>query len=651
MPGSFAQDALLVHDEAHLEPAFQKLIEAIQYEQERCNEFATFQVMALTATTRSAQGSSDQPAFTLTQKDRDHPGIQQRIEAGKHLRLSSVEDDKQAASKIAEIAAGYKDAKAAVLVFVRTLEAVAAVELELKKTKRQVALLTGTMRGKERDDLVEQPAFKRFFKGAEPGETVYLICTSAGEVGIDMSADHMVCDLSTFESMAQRLGRVHRYGEPVDHVARIDVVHPKSFGKLDKKTGELRADEIEVRRFRTLEILRRLPALDDNVHDASPKALGELRERSDLPYKVEDAFLPEPAILPATDILFDAWALTSIRGPLPGRQPIEPFLHGIADWQPTETHVAWRHEVEVITGDLRHRNPPEDLLDDYPLKPAELLRDRSDRVFKQLERLASRHPDKPVWVLDDRRPIEVTTLKQVADKDRKDRINRCTLLLPPSVGGLAGGLLDGASEQADDVADTGASAAEPRVRVWTDDAEYEAKTARMRRVRRIEVPTSEDGDGEPLVWEWYESLPTGGGRTAAGKVTWKTHVDDVVRFAKQIVAGLSLPPEIAGAVITAAKLHDHGKKRKCFQFTLENFPVHSREYGVTCPTASVADYASGESKDAQSRIEEDRSWRSLAARSDWTCTRKRSRSRLPTTMAERSAIKAKSPTPPRRCGG
>jgi hypothetical protein len=28
--------------------------------------------------------------------------------------------------------------------------------------------------------LEEKPAFKRFLKGAEPGETVYLICTSAG---------------------------------------------------------------------------------------------------------------------------------------------------------------------------------------------------------------------------------------------------------------------------------------------------------------------------------------------------------------------------------------------------------------------------------------------------------------------------------------
>jgi CRISPR-associated endonuclease/helicase Cas3 len=53
--GFLGQDALLVHDGAHLEPAFQKLIEAIQCEQDRCKEFARFQVMELTATTRTTR--------------------------------------------------------------------------------------------------------------------------------------------------------------------------------------------------------------------------------------------------------------------------------------------------------------------------------------------------------------------------------------------------------------------------------------------------------------------------------------------------------------------------------------------------------------------------------------------------------------------
>ncbi|HLA76494.1 MAG TPA: type I-U CRISPR-associated helicase/endonuclease Cas3, partial [Vicinamibacteria bacterium] len=52
--GFLGQDTLLVHDEAHLEPAFQELITAIESEQRRCREggaqadFRGFRVMALT---------------------------------------------------------------------------------------------------------------------------------------------------------------------------------------------------------------------------------------------------------------------------------------------------------------------------------------------------------------------------------------------------------------------------------------------------------------------------------------------------------------------------------------------------------------------------------------------------------------------------
>src|SRR4051812_46931917 len=50
--GFLGQDVLLVHDEAHLEPAFQDLLVAVQTEQERCKEFRTFRVMELSATSR-----------------------------------------------------------------------------------------------------------------------------------------------------------------------------------------------------------------------------------------------------------------------------------------------------------------------------------------------------------------------------------------------------------------------------------------------------------------------------------------------------------------------------------------------------------------------------------------------------------------------
>src|SRR5208337_233455 len=82
----------------------------------------------------------------------------------------------------------------AVLVFVRTVDGVKTVRQVLTDKKDgvptdRVQVLTGTLRGLERDRLVkEDPIFARFLLKAPPdGRTVYLICTSAGEVGIDIS--------------------------------------------------------------------------------------------------------------------------------------------------------------------------------------------------------------------------------------------------------------------------------------------------------------------------------------------------------------------------------------------------------------------------------------------------------------------------------
>lgn len=586
--GFLGQDVLLVHDEAHLEPAFQELLIAIEKEQTRERErsgqlpWPQLRVMELSATTRS-DDADESTTFTLQQEDRTHPVAKQRIEAAKHLQLHQAKDDARIAEEIADLAlerrwvkdenGDARDTNAAVLIFVRALDDVKKVYDKLTNKKDgvpadHVQQLTGTMRGRERDALADRdPVFMRFLPeksrnpDVKPAEgTVYLVCTSAGEVGVDISADHMVCDLSTFDSMAQRFGRVNRYGNRTD--TRIDVVHPKSFGKIDRKTGELEADEIEKRRQKTLDLLRKLPALGGNQQDASPLTLSNLDADERLA-----AFAPKPMILLATDILFDAWALTSIRGAMPGRPPVEPYLHGIAEWQPPETSVAWREEVEITTGELLDRYLPADLLDEYPLKPHELLRDRSDRVFKHLETLAKWHADKSVWIVDGE-TIEVMTLGKVADKKRKERIDGSIILLPPSVGGLVNGMLDGSSPQSNDVADIPQPHPDARTRIWSDDPEYTNKTAGMRRVKTIEVDS--DNDEEPRRWEWFERFPEEGGRTAKKPVLWKTHVDDVVDRLKQIVANLSLPQKIADAMLLAAELHDHGKQREGFQISLGN---------------------------------------------------------------------------------
>lgn len=552
--GFLGQDALLVHDESHLEPAFQTAIERVVTEQQRCGEWRPLRVMALSATARNAGPASS--ALSLSDKDLRHPIVGQRLRAHKALALDRVDDEKKfLADAIVRNAVAHAQSGRAILVFATRVDDVETIVARLRKEQLACQQLTGTLRGLERDALAKSdPVFQRFLpaKSRSPDisateGTVFLVCTSAGEVGVDISADHMVCDLSTFERMAQRFGRVNRYGDRDD--TRIDVVYPGSFDDDHPLTPARKA---------TLDLLRRLDG------DASPSNLGTLDE-SDR----QAAFAPPPTIPPVTDILFDAWSLTSIREPLPGRPPVAPYLHGLAEWEPPETQVAWREEVGIVTGDLLDQCPPTELLDDYSLKPHELLRDRSDRVFKHLDALAKRHPDQPAWILDDRGEIVPTTLGDLADKQRKDRINNCTILLPPSVGGLTGGMLDCASEWANDVSDI-VDGSERRIRIRTNAPEREAKTAGMRRVRSIALVNSENGDEEPARWDWYESVSLEGGRTAARPVLLTTHVEDVVNEATRIVSALPLPPQIRAAVIVAARLHDHGKRRERFQRTLGN---------------------------------------------------------------------------------
>lgn len=180
--GFLGQDVLLVHDEAHLEPAFQTLLTSLDREQKRCNEFGLFQVMELSATSRDQANP-----FELTQSERDCPDILPEIDtepihvtwrrqkATKILQLDEVAEEKQSAERIAEIAlkrgadSAGQGSNAAVLVFVRRLDDVKAVceRLTDKKkggvSKDQVRQLTGTMRGLERDKFAKHdPVFMRF---------------------------------------------------------------------------------------------------------------------------------------------------------------------------------------------------------------------------------------------------------------------------------------------------------------------------------------------------------------------------------------------------------------------------------------------------------------------------------------------------------
>ena len=120
-------------------------------------------------------------------------------------------------------------------------------------------------------------------------------------------------------------------------------------------------------------------------------------------------------------------------------------------------------------------------------------------------------PDAPVWLLTDDGNIEPLTLEKLV-KNKRDRIENSTILLPPSVGGLRNGSLDGDSDTADDVADEwrAADGTPRRIRVWDDDPQFAEKIKNMRLIRTIDTDPVADEElegGEAAsrrYWHWYE---------------------------------------------------------------------------------------------------------------------------------------------------
>ena len=426
---------------------------------------------------------------------------------------------------------------------------------------------------------------------------------------MDISADHMVCDLTTLDSMAQRFGRVNRYGAGD---ATIDLVYPKT---LDAK-----GNPFDAARKLTFGLLERLRNRAGGTRDASPAALGEMIENairegsagsplaSDrteaLRKYILSAFAPPPTILPTYDILFDAWALTTIKGNLPGRPHVEPYLHGIAD-DGYGTEFAWRKEVELLTGEVSGDAIAE-LLDAAPLKPHETLRmptfDKVNGAYFHLEAIRERVPNSPAWVIQPNGDVTVyPTLAGLLRTTGKDTYSvplaERMVVLPPKAGGLTDtGTLQGDDPHTEgrkyDVAGTPPPKVAPLIRLLVTPGEEETiepvapvegwpegvEITRSWRTFRVpgqrplrvslalDIPDPDDDDAPPQQYVIVRPVKATDGKEVSPE--WPAldrHLEGVAGFAKEIVSRLELDPKLAEAVVLAAKWHDHGKARTVWQ--------------------------------------------------------------------------------------
>lgn len=281
--GLLGADTLVVLDEAHLVPAFEDLLRQVERGADSFGpkdpslrkQLPAFKLLSLSATGRKTNCAP----LTLTDADRLHPIVSKRLTAKKMLTVlelatmteatvgnengesGSVEagDDANKKSKGPKLASALAkqawklahqgSANVRCLVFCNARKDATSVAAELRNlatsagaTEPTIELFVGGRRVKERVQARDMLARLGFLAGTDVKleRSAFLVATSAGEVGVDLDADHVVCDLVPWERMVQRLGRVNRRGDGNANVVVIieDAPEPSDKTKAALKNSE-----------------------------------------------------------------------------------------------------------------------------------------------------------------------------------------------------------------------------------------------------------------------------------------------------------------------------------------------------------------------------------------------------------------------------
>ena len=224
--GLLGVDTLIVNDEAHLSPAFAKLLLAIEsLLPAKRFESKGFRVLLLSATSSNAGARPFVQSLEADLASSDH--FRRIYTAEKRLHLHSVSNQKELEAELLSLAAASSTGRT--ILFIEQPEKAFEVQKRLQAAtgSTQIALLTGTMRGWERDRLAEyDPVFAAFSRPAAPAEPHWLVTTSAGEVGVNITCERMISALAESDHMLQRFGRLNRFPAPgVEAIGEAHVIY------------------------------------------------------------------------------------------------------------------------------------------------------------------------------------------------------------------------------------------------------------------------------------------------------------------------------------------------------------------------------------------------------------------------------------------
>ena len=538
--GLLGQDSLIVLDETHLSPAMERMLKdvrSISHSLKIENRLYPPKILLMSAT------QHDKSADRETLCDDDHKllSVKKRYMASKKLELKVC--DKNEVQN--EIFNHSSKMRGRILIYVQKPDHAKSIAEKLRKEKNDedIIVLTGTIRGFERDNLTKNKAYNAFLSNKQKqNRTVYMVSTSAGEVGADFDADHMVCDMTTMDSLIQRLGRLNRSGRCA--ISKVVVVYSKD--EFTKK------GEFVKRKKATADILEKLSNANNNV---GPYWLDKIT-----PEEKYGAFSPRPDTQPLTKEVLDMWSMTSIYRTYSSRPHVKHWLHGKPESFMPEAYVVWRNDVEYLINatdsELEH------LFERYRILPQEIVRDSTKNICKFLTQLKSN--DNVIVITND--AYERCSVSEAVQKGRG--LDYATIILPCKIGGLdSHGFLDATSKKPVlDVADMYNNKNQRRLRILVKEREEETGSL----IRYVEKNIGANEEMNKQFDEWYKSMPRL--KLVYRQSTTRTDDDELVCEVQYYkVLGRQLPN-----IQKSEKLHDHLKKtEKVAEQILKNFSIPS----------------------------------------------------------------------------
>lgn len=622
--GLLAHDSLIVLDEAHLNAPFEGLLKDMTEMGRRAPGLPPVsRTLSLSAT---GAATDRRNPMTIEADDLAHPHVRRLLKAPKPLALRQP-DGRRLPERLADeawaLAAPKNGPARRVLVFCnRREDAGKTAELLRRKlaeygrtytanrqdyTTSHLNLLVGERRVHERQALRDKDLYKLFLgqpvgAGFDTDAPAFLVATSAGEVGVDLDAQAMVCDLAPWERMAQRLGRVNRRGS--DIAAPIIVIDTPD--ETDPERGKA-----------CRSLLSQLPECADGARDASVGAVRDLKTTAAGTIRRASTSFP---LRPQLSLpIVEGWALTSLQQTHTGSPDIAPWLRGWEKEEKPQCEVFWRRFIPWRDHEAR---PDVKVLDHYfdaaPPHLSEMLEAPVWRVMDVLKKQFKTAPvvyaalqKRCVLLLDKRGKLlnqwtHTAFIDLLNDSRKRGNFERDLagrrLLLQADIGGLdASGLLedhdappptlDGAAgKDAARQDEAGSWAADLGLEFMIgnpeamEDKTSEAK-ARCLAEFRFAFARLDDEKSEIL---WVKRAPSpddANENTAISRhdQTLDEHHRWAALMAADMAEKLNLPAELADMLCRSVAVHDAGKAHPDWQVGV-GAPQDGKIYAKTTGT-------------------------------------------------------------------